>query len=105
MAKCKAEYVLVILDCCFAGGIGEKIASSEHIKPTVHVICACSASEASLPMTALENSFFSYFLLYATKKYQPKGQFVFWIKNKRCKLEEINSSFEDSWANSVGKQN
>jgi len=39
------------------------------------------------------------------KKYQPNGQFVFWIKNKRCKLEEINSSFEDSWANSVGKQN
>ena len=75
-AKCKAEHVLIILDCCFAGGIGEKIASSEHIKPTVHVICACSASEASLPMTALGNSFFSYFLLYAMKKYQPKGQFA-----------------------------
>ena len=75
-AKCKARNVLIILDCCYAGGIGEKIASSEHLKPTVHVICACAAFEASLPMTALGSSIFSYFLLHVIKKYQPKGQFA-----------------------------
>ena len=74
-AKCKARNVLIILDCCYAGGIGEKIASSEHLKPTVHVLCACAAFEASLPMTALGSSIFSYFLLHVMK-YQPKGQFA-----------------------------
>jgi len=75
-AKCKAHHVLIILDCCYAGRIGEKIASSEHLKPTVHVICACAAFEASLPMTALGSSVFSYFLLHVIRKHQPKGQFA-----------------------------
>ena len=74
-ANCKARHILIILDCCYAGGIGKKIASTVDVEPQIHVMCACAAEEVTIPMNVLGNSVFCYFLLYVLKEYQPKGKF------------------------------
>jgi len=75
-ANCKARHILIILDCCYAGGIGKKITTTVHTRAQVHVMCACAAKEITLPMNILSNSIFCYFLLYVLEKNQPKGRFA-----------------------------
>ena len=91
-AKCKARHVLIILDCCYAGGIGEKITSAAlDIRPQIHVMCACAAKEVTLPMNVLGNSIFCYFLLYVLKKHQPKGKFA--LGEDMDEIAELCQSF------------
>lgn len=75
-ANYKARHILIILDCCYAGGIGEKIASTVDVESQLHVMCACAAEEVTIPMNVLGNSMFCYFLLHILEKHQPKGKFA-----------------------------
>ena len=90
-SKCKARHVLIILDCCHAGGIGKKITATADIRPHVHVMCACAAREVTLSMNVLGNSIFCYFLLYVLKKYQPKGKFA--LDENMDEIAELCQSF------------
>ena len=90
-SKCKASHVLIILDCCHAGGIGKKITATVDIRPQVHVMCACAAREVTLPTNVLGNSIFCYFLLYILKKYQPKGKFA--VDENMDEIAELCQSF------------
>ena len=90
-AKCKAHNILIILDCCYAGGIGKKISSTVDIRPQIHVMCACAAKEVTLPMNVLGNSIFCYFLLYVLKKQQPKGKFA--LHEDMDEIAELCQSF------------
>ena len=77
IAECRARHVLIILDCCYAGGIGRQVASSENlmkVKPGVYVMCACAAKEVSLALAALGNSIFTFFLLHYFEKDHKKGR-------------------------------
>ena len=78
VSECRARHVLIILDCCYAGGVGRQVASSENImkvKPGVYVMCACAAKEISLALAALGNSIFTFFLLHYFEKDHKKGRF------------------------------
>lgn len=75
-ANCRARHILIILDCCYAGGIGKKITSTVDVEQQIHVMCACAAEEVTIPMNVLSNSVFCYFLLHVLKKHQPKGKFA-----------------------------
>ena len=77
-ADCKARHILIILDCCHAGGIGKKITSAAalDVRPQLHVMCACAAEEVTLPVKVLGNSIFCYFLLHVLNQHQPKGKFA-----------------------------
>ena len=91
-ANCKARNILVILDCCHAGGIGERItAAVDTIKPQLHVMCACAAEETTPPMNVLGNSIFCYFLLHVLNKHQPKGKFV--LNENMGEITELCQSF------------
>ena len=75
--ECRARHVLIILDCCYAGGVGRQVASSENIMrvtPGVYVMCACAAKEVSLALAALGNSIFTFFLLHYFEKDHKKGR-------------------------------
>ena len=76
IADCRARHVLIILDCCYAGGIGGKVESLENmkVKPAVYVMCACAARETSLALNALGNSIFTFFLLHYFEKHHSRGR-------------------------------
>lgn len=77
ISECRARHVLIILDCCYAGGVGRQVASLENImkvKPGVYVMCACAAREVSLALAALGNSIFTFFLLHYFEKDHKKGR-------------------------------
>ena len=90
-ANCKARHILIILDCCFAGELGKKIVSKADIRPQIHVMCACSSSEATVAMNILGSSIFCYFLLHILKKHQPKGKFA--IDENMDEIAELCLSF------------
>ena len=90
-ANCKARHILIILDCCYAGGIGKKIASRVDVKPQIHVMCGCAANEITLPMNILGCSIFCYFLLHVLKKHQPKGKFA--LYKDMDEIAELSQSF------------
>ena len=90
-ANCKARHILIILDCCCAGGIGKKITSKGDVKPQIHVMCACAAEEVTLPLNILGSSIFCYFLLHILKKNQPKGKFA--LNEDMHEIAELCQSF------------
>ena len=90
-AKCKARHILIILDCCYAGGIGKKITSTVDIRSQIHVMCACAAREVTLPMNVLGSSIFCYFLLHVLKKQQPRGKFA--LDEAMDEIAELCQSF------------
>ena len=94
IAECEASHVLIILDCCYAGGIGKKVESPENVmrvKPGVYVMCACAAKETSIAHTALDNSVFTFFLLHYFKKHHSKG--VLEVKSVMTDVTELCRCF------------
>ena len=94
IADCRARHVLIILDCCYAGGIGRRVESLENImrvKPAVYVMCACAARETSIALNALGNSIFTFFLLHYFEKYHSKGRLE--VKSVMTEVTEMCRSF------------
>ena len=78
-AGCKADHVLVILDCCYAGDLGTVLTAPDNmhrIKSHLFVMCGCAAREKCSSFDALGHSIFIYFLLCYLKRYPSKGQFL-----------------------------
>ena len=59
--KCKAKYILITLDCCYAGGVGKAIEDMKHDNKMI-VLAACTADEKSSQLEVLGSSTFVYFL-------------------------------------------
>ncbi len=70
-SNCKARVVLFILDCCYAGGLGDDLtAGVPNLRSGLYVLSASTALEASLVVLPLGNSLFTYFLAYAIRKFR-----------------------------------
>ena len=79
VAECKANHVLIILDCCFAGDLGTTLTSPDNmlkIKPGLFVMCGCAAREKCTSVDALGHSIFTYFFLDYLKRHHCRGQFA-----------------------------
>ena len=63
-AQCCAKYILITLDCCYAGGIGKELATQASVERSenLFVLSACTANETSLVLASLGHSIFTYFL-------------------------------------------
>ncbi|XP_070561532.1 uncharacterized protein [Ptychodera flava] len=57
----KAKYVIMILDCCFAGKFALELLSRNTIEASMCVLASCSSREKSLSFAGLGNGFFTYF--------------------------------------------
>ncbi len=68
-ADCKAKHILFTLDCCYAGGIGKELTTSDQLDLVsgLHVLSACTANESCLDISTLGHSFFTYFLCRAIR--------------------------------------
>ena len=62
-AEFKGKKVLLVLDCCHAGGIPEKLASTEEGRTKFCAIAACNSYQSSIQLFPLRHSVFTYFLL------------------------------------------
>ena len=63
--ECKAKSILVILDCCYAGGIGENLTSTMSklkLDVNLYILSACTANEISILFNCIKQSVFTYFL-------------------------------------------
>lgn len=62
----QGRYVLIILDCCYAGGMAAEIAkvtaTQEVPVSGLFVLTSCTADEASLVVSAVGHSIFNFFL-------------------------------------------
>eukprot|EP00731_Ephydatia_muelleri_P010247 Em0005g833a len=73
-AGCRAKHVLLTLDCCGGEGtvgIADAVTTTDVAHPSLYVMSAVTANEASHVAEALGNSPFSYFLSRAVKKHTP----------------------------------
>ena len=61
----KGKRVLLVLDCCSAGGIPEEFFGIEDARKTFCTVAACRPNEASIQLHPLNHSVFTYFLLEA----------------------------------------
>ena len=85
-AECKAKYIILILDCCYAGGIIEDVANVSFAPHVTVVMAACTANEVSFGIQTLGNSIFSYFLSHAISNTRlPQSNFPVMEINDRCK--------------------
>jgi len=94
IADCRAHHILIILDCCYAGGIGGRMSSVQNtmrVTPGVYVMCACAAKQVSLALTVLGNSIFSFFLLHYLEKHSSKGQFA--VEESMREITELCRSY------------
>lgn len=60
--ECKAKYVLITLDCCYAGGIGNELATKTEVKSDLYIFSACTGKETNIVLDSLGHSIFTYFL-------------------------------------------
>lgn len=62
--ECRAKYILITLDCCYAGGIGKELTAQSDVDHdlNLYVLSACTANETSLVLASLGHSIFTYFL-------------------------------------------
>ena len=68
---CKARHILFILDCCYAGGLGNDLTTGvTNLRSGLYVLSASTAFETSLVIQPLQCSLFSYFLAYAIRKFR-----------------------------------
>ena len=94
-AKCKANQVLVIMDCCYAGDLGTTLTSPDNmlkIKPGLFVMCGCAAREQSVSIGALGHSIFTYFFLqYMETHHCHRGEFA--VKHAMQEITELCFNF------------
>ena len=93
-AGCRADHVLVILDCCYAGDLGTILTAPDNmlrIKPSLFVMSGCAAREKCSSVNALGHSIFTYFFLHYLERHPCKGQFP--IKEAMEDINELCLSF------------
>ena len=66
-AKFRGKKVLLVLDCCFSGGIAEWLQYNERAGEIFRTIAACSPYQTSIQLEPLDHSIFTYFLLDALR--------------------------------------
>ena len=66
-AKFCGKNVLLVLNCCFSGGIAEWLQCNEGGE-VFRTIAACSAHQTSIQLNPLDHSVFAYFLLDALRR-------------------------------------
>ena len=67
-ANCQAPYVIISLDCCYAGGLANELTTSAiNLRSGTYVLSACTAFETSLVIGPLGHSVYAYFLSYAIR--------------------------------------
>lgn len=76
--ECKAKYILITLDCCYAGGIGKELTALTNVQRSenLFVLSACTANETSLALYSLGHSIFTYFLSELILKYSTEPQLL-----------------------------
>ena len=98
MAECKADYVLVILDCCYAGDLGTTLTSTDNVNipkitPGLFVMCGCTAREKCLSVDALEHTIFTYFFLHYLEKIQHRCRGKFAVKQAMEDITKLCFNF------------
>ena len=65
ITECKANNLLFVFDCCFAGNLGEMLTMDENLKTKANlfVMCGCKPNEKVSSFSILRHSIFTYFLL------------------------------------------
>ena len=93
--ECQAHHILIVLDCCCAGIIGQKLVEQvQGMKANnqeVHVMCSFSTANAPSPVKILGGSIFSYFLSSTLK--QQAIETGFDIKSSMNKVADLCHSF------------
>lgn len=64
-ARFKGKRVLLVLDCCLAGAIPQKLMRDKEARQVFRAIAACNSYESSIQLIPLQHSVFTYFLLKA----------------------------------------
>lgn len=64
-ARFKGRRVLLVLDCCLAGAIPQKLMQDKETRQVFRAIAACNSYESSIQLLPLQHSVFTYFLLKA----------------------------------------
>ena len=67
-ANFRGKSVLLVLDCCFGGGISRWLSENERSSGRFRTISACSPYQTSIQLDPLGHSVFTYFLLDALTK-------------------------------------
>ena len=74
LQNCKARYIFIILDCCYAGTMAMQLTSNHNLEPMLehtYVLAATTAGDISLAINSLGYTIFSYFLRYSLDRVQP----------------------------------
>ena len=74
LQNCKAKYIFIILDCCYAGTMAMQLTGNRDLEPMLdhtYVLAATTAGDISLAINSLGYSIFSYFLRYSLDRVQP----------------------------------
>ena len=66
-AKFRGKNVLLVLDCCFSGGIAEWLQYNERAGEIFRTIASCSPYQTCIRLDPLDHSIFTYFLLDALR--------------------------------------
>ena len=90
-SKCKAKYVLLILDCCYSGAMASKMTGFSDkpftILPNLYVITAGTSNESSITVASLKQSIFSYFFVHAFQQVEiVPGNFPLFQIFQECQL-------------------
>ena len=104
---CRAKYIVLSLDCCYAGGIATALTrGTDSLNPIsdLYVMASCTANETSVVVGSLGNSIFCYFLDHAIRSAEfSVGQFpIELIYDKARKLSMALSSLLISYDRNTG---
>ncbi|XP_064642534.1 uncharacterized protein LOC135496897 [Lineus longissimus] len=61
--KTKAKYVVMVMDCCYAGGVAEELVLNISDEVPTYILASCTSTQKSLSFNQLGNGFFTYFFL------------------------------------------
>ena len=103
--NCQAPYVIISLDCCYAGGLANELTTSAmNLRSGTYVLSACTAFETSLVIGPLGHSVYAYFLSYAIRviSYAPGSLPIHEIFEECSILSRALTSFLVSYSPDFG---
>ncbi|XP_070561531.1 uncharacterized protein [Ptychodera flava] len=75
LKEARAKYVILILDCCYAGKLAEDMLFGQGIETPTYVLAACNSREKSLSFADLGNGFFTFFVNRYLRDQTQQGEF------------------------------